>query len=163
MLKTHPDIEKMIRVLGKIESQAAQLRWAKNRPWTMKTHIWFENSLPMVDLHDLNTKLSKQCIKKILPLGTDFQSGAVCFITGIGKNSNLKPATRNMALNLLQKEAQKNKWDVQLQGMGRIVVVFDEEKAPAAAKGKLSKTFWIATIGFVLLLLGSLLHSCWPK
>ena len=163
MLQTHPDIEVICSVLPKIESEASRLRWAKNRPWTLKTHVWFENSLPMVDLHDLNAKLAKKSLQSILQAHSKIETGAICFITGVGKNSNIKPAMRNMVLNLLHKAAQKNDWDVQLQGMGRVIIVFDPEKAPAAATGKLPKVFWFAVVGFILLLLGSMFHSCWPK
>jgi len=117
----------------------------------------------MVDLHDLNTKIARNCVKSILEQHESIETGAVCFITGVGKNSNKQPAMRSMVLKLLHKQAKKKGWEVQLQGMGRIIIIFDATKAPASATGQLPKVFWVAAAVFILLLLGSLLHSCWPK
>ena len=88
------DLNHVFSILKRVEEKAKTLRWSKTRPWKRSTHVWYESELLVVDLHDLNTKLAKETIHQCLDTLDKFETGALCFVTGMGKNS-----PRNFAKN----------------------------------------------------------------
>jgi hypothetical protein len=159
------DLKHIYSILKRVEEKSKTLRWAKDRPWKRSTHIWYEGALLVIDLHDLNTKLAKESIEHCLDTIKKFETGALCFVTGIGKNSagNLAK-NREMVCKLLSKRAKKNEeWEVHSHGMGRTVLIFNKEKAPSSATGRISTELKVGMVLFLFLLVLSSLHNCWPQ
>ena len=165
MSELSADVQNLYSILKRIEERAKVLRWAKDRPWKRSTHIWYEGELLVVDLHDLNSKLAKESVESCLDAAKKFQTGALCFVTGIGKNSPGNFAkNREMVYKILQKRLQKNtEWEIHSPGMGRLILVFNKENAPKAATGQLSTELKAGMVLFGFLLVLSMLHSCWPQ
>ena len=165
MNEASPDFLHLCSILKNVEERSKILKWSKSRPWRRNTHIWYESELLVIDLHDLNAKLAKETIYQCLDTLDTFETGALCFITGMGKNSPGNFAkNRKMVLELLQKKAQKNEsWSIHSPGMGRIVLVFNPEKAPRSATGQLAPELKLAIGLFVFMLVFSMFHSCWPQ
>lgn len=165
MNEASADVIHLFSILQRIEEKSNVLRWAKNRPWRRKTHIWYESELLVIDLHDLNTKLAKESVQQCLDTLDQFETGALCFVTGAGKNSPGNVAKiRKTVMNILQKKARKNEsWAIHSPGMGRVVLVFQPEKAPRAATGQISMELKVGMVLFAIMLLLSMLHSCWPQ
>ena len=165
MSSLESDISALYGALKRIEREAEKLRWADKRPWKRKTHVWVESEIIVVDFHDLNTKLMKEAFEASVRVAKSFQSGAISFISGIGKHSaGNYSKNREILIKKLDKLVQnKSSWQWHSHGMGRFVLITDLEKAPPTATGKLSSTMKMAIIGFVVLLIISVLHSMWPK
>ena len=165
MNEASPDVLHLFSILKRVEEKSKVLRWAKERPWRRKTHIWYESELLVVDLHDLNTKLAKETVHHCLDTLPQFETGALCFVTGMGKNSTGNVAkNKKVVKNILQKRARKNEsWAIHSPGMGRVVLVFEPERAPRAATGQISWELKLGMIIFALMLVFSMLHSCWPQ
>ena len=165
MNEASPDIHHLFSILQNVEEKSKILKWAKTRPWRRSTHLWYESELLVIDLHDLNTKLAKETVLKCLDTLDQFETGALCFVTGMGKNSPGNFAkNRKMVLNLLTKKSRKNEsWDIHSPGMGRITLVFNQERAPRSATGQLAPGLKFGIGLFAFMLIFSMLHSCWPQ
>ncbi|MAA79605.1 MAG: hypothetical protein CL916_10130 [Deltaproteobacteria bacterium] len=165
MNEVSPDVVHLFSILKQVEERSKILKWAKTRPWRRSTHIWYESELLVVDLHDLNTKLAKESIHQCLDTLDEFETGALCFVTGMGKNSPGNVAkNRKMVMNLLRKKARKKEsWSIHSPGMGRITLVFNPDKAPRSATGQLAPELKFAIGLFAFMLVFSMLHSCWPQ
>jgi len=159
------DLKTVYKILKSVEERAKALPWARKRPWKRGTHVWYEYDLLVVDLHDLNTKLAKDTLSRFVDAAEDFDTGAICFVTGIGKHSaGGFSKNREMVIKSLQKLARKKEnWSIYSQGNGRIVLVFNKEAAPKSATGKLDPTLKAGIAIFIFLLLMSSLQHCWPK
>ena len=90
------DVERLTRVLSPIDDLARRQRWDDERPWRVATHLWVEDGLVVVDLHDLGAKSAKKLMRAVLDeLQVDgMQSGALAFVTGRGRHSSGGPAAR---------------------------------------------------------------------
>ena len=165
MIDIHKDIKSLYAALKRVERQAEDLRWADKRPWFRKTHIWIERGLIVLDFHDLNTKLMKEAFKESVRIAKDFETGAICYISGVGKHSEGGfSKNKEILMKMLDKEVSKKKdWEWQPHGMGRMVLIIDKEKAPPSATGKLSPTMKFAIGAFAVLVIFSILHNMWPK
>ena len=153
------DIERISALLEDIVYEARKLPWAAERPWRTKTHIWVEAQMPTIDLHDLNVRLAKKVFRAVLKEPENIEAGAVCFVTGIGKNSLGDSPLRNFAIDFLSKRAYENDWGFHPMGPGRLVLVVDPEKAPASATGALPRYFWYCVAGFIALFVFALLNK----
>lgn len=165
MNEASPDVLHLFSILKHVEDRSKLLKWSKTRPWSRGTHIWYESELLVIDLHDLNAKLAKETIHRCLDTLDTFETGALCFVTGMGKNSPGNFAkNRKMVMGLLQKKARKEEsWSIHSQGMGRVTLVFDAQRAPRSATGQLSPELKLGIGLFGFMLLFSALHSCWPQ
>ena len=147
------DIERIQSVLKQVASEAMQLSWYQERPWRTDTHVWMHKGLPMVDLHDLNTKLAKKTLRLLIREAEAINAGAICFITGVGRGSIGGPTIRNMSIGILGDKAAAKGWGFHPMGDGRLVIIIDPEKAPPISTGQMSPFLWGGMIGFGLLLL----------
>jgi len=159
------DIQVMFSKLKSIEERAKSLRWSDKRPWKRKTHIWYEHDLLILDLHDLNSKLAKESVKRCVQSVKNFETGALCFITGIGKHSaGGFSKNSEMILKLLNKLSKKQEeWEIHSHGMGRLVLVFNKEKAPKRAKGRIDPTIKAGIVIFLIIMIMSSLNSYLPQ
>lgn len=165
MSELSSDVQNLYSILKRVEESAKILRWAKERPWKRSTHIWYEGELLVIDLHDLNSKLAKESVESCLNSVKKLETGALCFVTGIGKNTPGNFAkNREMVYKILQKRLQKEQsWEIHSPGMGRLILVFNKDTAPKSATGQLSMELKVGIVFFAILLILSLLHSCWPQ
>lgn len=146
-------LEKAQDELWEIPREAKSLPWADKRAWAFKTHLWFENDMLVVDLHDLNVKLARKVIKKIIRKAEKWDVGCVCFVTGVGKHSDDKAKIRPMAIGLLQDISSDKGWRLLSGTQGRLSVILDEERAPQEVTAKLSKTMMFGVYIFLALIL----------
>ena len=160
-MEPRDDIALLRGMLEEISLDARQLPWAATQPWKESSHIWMEKGLPVVDLHDLNAKLAKRVVRKCLRKASELEAGALCIITGIGRNSIGEATLRNISIDMIGKAASENGWGFHPMGPGRLVLVIDPERAPPSATGRLSKTFMFWVYVFILALFGFLFRSCW--
>ncbi len=141
------DLKRLSAALAKLERSSRDLAWAEERPWRRKSHLWLEGDLVVVDLHDLDVKHAKRLVDQV-PFDK-LQSGAICFITGRGRHSvSGKSAIRNAISGILGGIARRRGWRLSPAGPGRLHLVLDEARAPAAASGQLGPLFWIGVLGF---------------
>ena len=147
------DVSRIQEQLIRVERDAKKLPWAAERPWTRQTHVWWENDMPIVDLHDLGVSLGRKSVRQVGRIAGKLESGAVCFVTGVGKNSmgpsKMRAATQSVLGDMTDK---KDGWWFRPLGPGRFVLITDEDKAPRAAKGELGPLFWGGVIFFLVLL-----------
>ena len=155
------DVEQLQEAFRDIESEAKLLPWADENPWRLRTHVGIENSVPIVDLHGLSSKLAKKLLRAYIRLANKMEAGACIFITGQGAHSLGEPTLRKIAISVLGAAAQEKGWGFHSRGPGRVVVITDPNKAPFHASGKLGPVFWWSAGLFVFLLLFFLLRSCY--
>ena len=139
--------------LWEIPREAKQLPWANQRAWDFSTHLWFEQDMLVVDLHDLNVKLARKVIKAVCRNAQKWDVGCVCFVTGVGKHSEDKAKIRPMAIGLLQDISSEKGWGLLSGTQGRLSVILDEERAPQQVTAKLSKTMMFGVYLFLGLIL----------
>lgn len=128
-----------------MEAIARAQRWDEERPWRPRTHLWLEEALLVVDLHDLGAKGSKALVAIAIALARDpgLDSGAICFVTGRGRRSRGKPVLGELVgRRLLNAAGDEEEWSVHPLGAGRVALVTDPSKAPARASNRLGLGFW---------------------
>ena len=130
MQATTHDIRLLFDALEGVEKDSKGLRWAKERPWRRQSHIWEENGLPVIDLHDLNAGLTKKIIRAIEAVSDEFRTGGVVFITGVGRHSVGVPVLRQVVSGSLMRFEQQKGWRHRDVGGGRVLLVMDESQIP---------------------------------
>ena len=81
----------------------------------------------------------------------------MCFVTGAGRHTGGRSTLKDAVAAELQRLASTNGWAVRSRGRARFLLIWDMNRAPAAASGELGGLFW----GFVLLLLGGIGAVVW--
>jgi hypothetical protein len=138
--------------MASIEEGARTLRWAKERPWRGESHVWTEDGLPVVDLHDLNVRLAREAVRITLGIAADLECGAICFVTGRGRHSIGPPALRGMVASELRTGcAEHPSWSQRAGHAGRWMLITDPNRAPRVATGQLGPAFWTMVILFLCL------------
>ena len=158
-----PDIDFLQSQLTQIAVEARKLPWYKERPWSTDSHVWREKGVPIIDLHDLNTRLARKVIKATGRKVGELETGCLCYVTGVGSHSMGDSPIAKMATGILSDIASHNKWGFHPLGPGRLVIISDPEKAPDAATGKLGRIWWVGIAFFFVLFFFVLLRSCWPN
>ena len=141
------DVARLRAALAPIEQAATGLHWAQQRPWRAETHVFWQSAVPTVDLHDLNAKLARQLVGRVVELH-DVSAGAVCLVTGRGRHSMGQGVLGKVVGSALRKAAAGTDWQVRPAGASRWVVVFDRDNAPAAATGALGWGLWLLALAF---------------
>lgn len=146
------DLTRVRQALHPITEASRTLAWARERPWTPETHVWLEHGAPCVDLHDLSVKLGQQAVEIVAKLAPALSTGAALFITGRGKHSvdGRSQLAAGVEETLARLEAEHG-WSYRPQSRGRLVLLTDESRAPAALSGRLGIGFWAASAVFTLL------------
>ena len=141
------DIRLLSDALKPIEQDAKGLHWAKERPWKCSSHLWPENGIPVIDLHDLNAKLTKRIIGCVRSETDALQTGGVVFVTGVGRHSVGLPVLRQVVQGSLLRLERDEGWRQRDGGGGRILLVMDEARIPSFWR---AQTPWLATLFFVV-------------
>lgn len=142
------DVGRLRQALHGVEGASTALRWASERPWRTDTHVFWQSSVPTVDLHDLNAKLAKRVVAEVVAIEADLTSGAVCLVTGLGRRSTGPAVLGKVVSGALRRAAQDTDWEVRPAGAARWMVIFDPSAAPAAATGALGWGFWLLVVLF---------------
>lgn len=135
-----------------MEDIARSQRWDAERPWRTDTHLWIEDGLLVVDLHDLGAKGTKALLRIAVALAhkPGLDGGAICFVTGRGRRSRGKPVLGELVgRRLLSAANDVAAWSVHPLGAGRVALVTDPDKAPARARNQLGIGFWLMVVGFL--------------
>lgn len=124
------DIRTLHDALDGVEKDSKGLRWAKERPWRRSSHIWEENGLAVIDLHDLNAGLTKKIVRAVDSVSEELKAGGVVFITGVGRHSVGVPVLRRVVSGALMRFEQQKGWRHRDVGGGRLLLVIDEARIP---------------------------------
>ena len=152
------DVRRIQHALTRIERDARKLPWNKERAWKTDSHVWVEDGMPVVDLHDLSVSLGKKVVNRVMKL--TIGAGAVSFITGQGNNSIGPGQMKSMVSSLLMKASRSNEdWSFRPDGPGRFVLITDPERAPRFAQTSLPGGFWILIAIFFAALLFAILNN----
>lgn len=156
MSTSRDDLATLRRALQPHERAADEQPWAEERPWRTKTHLWWENDLVVVDLHDLGAQIAREVIRSVLAERPE--RGGVIFVHGRGKRSAGKTVLRG----LLHKEldvarAENPQTSYRLAGSGRTVWISDPDRAPRWAKGHWGPgviAWWLSLLAAAAVALG---------
>ena len=149
------DVERIRGDLSSIAKEARGLDWSDKRPWTTATHVFWEASVPTVDLHDLNAKLAKGAV--LAACQHEPETGAIFFITGRGRRSVGPGVLGGVVKSELKHLCRGKTWSFRPAGPGKYVLITDRSKAPGSATGALGPLFWL----FVAVLLAGLAAVVW--
>ncbi len=72
------DVVRLREALAEIEVAARGLRWAKERPWRVASHVFWEAQLPTIDAHDLSAKLLKRVLNCVVSQSVPDTQGPKC-------------------------------------------------------------------------------------
>ena len=146
------DIPLLRRSLEDVETRAKSLSWSERRPWKTTTHVWSEHDLPVIDLHDLNVRLARSAVRRLIDIAPRMSAGAICLITGRGRHSMGPPALRGMVASELRKACEAEpEWRQRPGHAGRWMLITDPARAPHIATGELGIWFWIGMVLFLAL------------
>ncbi len=144
------DVEQIAGLLGPIEDVARAQRWDDERPWRISTHLWVEEGLVVIDLHDLGAKGAKKLLRAVLAhvQAAGMASGALAFVTGRGRHSVGSPVLRELVGRRLHDVIEaRSDWSMHVIGAGRICLVTDARRAPRRATNTLGWGFWLLVAG----------------
>jgi hypothetical protein len=146
-----PDLIRLRERLRPVEDGAAELPWARERPWKGTTHTWIEQDLLVVDLHDLDVATSRQVLQAVEAEAPHLTSGAVAFVTGRGRHSLGPGVLHEVMRRELALLRHRHGWGHVPGGPGRQILVLDASRAPARVTGRLPWAFWVGMAAFLVL------------
>lgn len=146
-----PDLIRLRERLRPVEDGAADLPWARERPWRGETHTWVEGDLLVVDLHDLDVATSRQVLRAVESEAPHLASGAVAFVTGRGRHSLGPGVLHEVMRRELALLRRRHGWGHVPAGSGRQVLVLDPARAPGRVTGRLPWAFWAGVLVFLAL------------
>lgn len=147
------DLTRVREELVEVEQRARDLRWAKERPWRTASHVWDDDGMITVDLHDLNAALTKVIIAVIAESARDLKSGGIVFVTGQGRHSVGLPVLRQVVVGSLVRLERSHGWRQRDIGPGRVLLVVNEDRVPARYRE--GTPLWVVVFfGVFLLALG---------
>ena len=125
------DLARVRKALVSVERDAQDLRWADERPWHCESHVWDDDGMITVDLHDLNAALTKSLVAVLAGFVLDLHSGGIIFITGQGRHSVGLPVLRQVVVGALVRLERSHGWRQRDIGPGRVLLVVNEARVPA--------------------------------
>lgn len=147
-----PDVQRLRRSLASLSREAKDQRWDGERPWRARTHVWDEQGVVVVDLHDLKVALAKKVVDRVVDCAGDLEGGAVIFVTGVGRHSAGKAVLPDVVAGKLQAVAAERGWTARPGPAGRQVLVLDAERAPSHLRGGVS---WAAAAMLLFMVLAA--------
>ncbi len=146
-----PDLARLRERFRPLEDDAAELPWARERPWRGETHTWLEGDLVVIDLHDLDVATSRRVLQAVASEAPYLASGAVAFVTGRGRHSLGPGVLHEVMRRELALLRRQHGWGHVPAGPGRQILVLDPARAPARVTGRLPWAFWVGVLVFVAL------------
>jgi hypothetical protein len=144
------DVDRYRASLAPLEVDAAEQRWAKERPWRVHTHVGEHSGMAVVDLHDLSAAVARRAVREVVANPPD--AGAVVFVFGRGRHT-LGPSQvlRGVVVKELRRACEDEEaWSYRMLGPARTVWITDRARAPRAATGEWG---WGVPVLLALLLL----------
>ncbi len=141
------DLQVLAERLQAVQAAATGLPWAAQRPWLVETHLWTEEGVPTIDLHDLGKALARQVVDHVAEVGEDLRTGAVRLITGRGRHSLGAAVLPNVVAAALEEHAALHGWQIRGGRPGCLVLITDPQRAPSIATGGLGWGFWLIALG----------------
>jgi hypothetical protein len=152
------DVHRFQQSLGRVERDARKLPWASERQWKTDTHLWAEDGVPVVDLHDLSVSLGRKVTERVIKM--TISAGAVVFITGQGRNSIGPAQMKGAVASILSDAVASNAgWSFRPDGPGRFVLITDPERAPRVAQTSLPIGFGMLIAALASALLFAILNN----
>ncbi|MEZ4239171.1 MAG: hypothetical protein R3F59_24060 [Myxococcota bacterium] len=143
------DPDDVVRIRGRlrgVEREAKGQAWAKERPWRRESHVWWEQGVPVVDLHDLGAALARQAVREVLEVPAG--AGAVVFVHGRGRHSVGPQVLAGVVAKELDRAcAETRGWRYRRIGAARTVWVSDPRRAPDWATGRWGPLVWAGWLG----------------
>jgi hypothetical protein len=137
-----PGLRRARSTLSGLSRAAQQQDWDAERPWRARTHVWEEDGVLVVDLHDLKLRLAKKAVDLVVAAAPELGHGAVIFVTGRGRHSVGKAVLPEAIASKLQAVvAEHPGWQTRPGPAGRLVLVIDPALAPRHLQGGMS---WLA-------------------
>lgn len=130
------ELTRLRQALRPVETAAKEQPWAKERPWRGRTHVFEEDGVLVVDLHDLKANLAKRAVQATVKLGSPVAGGLV-FVVGQGGRRG-KPAgvLGDVVTSALGAHCKKVPgWSVRRVSAGRVAWITDRKRAPAQLTG----------------------------
>ena len=145
------DDRRVADALADVATAARDQDWDADRPWRLRSHLWWEGGVLVVDLHDLKAGLARRAVQAVVGCAAQLETAAVVFVTGRGRHSigrGVLPGVVTTALR--QAVADNENWSF-TPSAGRLTLVLDPARAPASATGRLGWMFWTGVAAFVVL------------
>jgi len=152
------DLQRLAEHLAPVETGAVRLPWGKQRPWRTATHLWVRGRVLTVDLHDLGRALALQVVDALPWAAENLDTGALRLITGRGRHSVTGPVLPGLVRDRLRELSEDHDWTWRMDGAGRLVVIWDPDRAPPAARGALPLWIWLWLAGMAAVLLATCLR-----
>lgn len=154
------DVGILRKRLRSVQADATGLAWAKERPWRVSTHVFWQAEMPTVDGHDLNAKLMKRVLAEVLDVAPSLRTGAVLVVTGRGRHSlGAGSVLAQIVQGTLGRAAAEQGWHLTSWGPAAWVLVVDPAKAPRTATGGGGWGLWLLFVGFVAAAAAAVLHE----
>jgi len=125
------DLTRVREALVSVEEGARDLRWADDRPWHPESHVWNDDGMITIDLHDLNAALTKSVVAVVAGFVLELQSGGIIFVSGKGRHSIGLPVLRQVVLGALIRLERTHGWRQRDIGPGRVLLVVNEDRVPS--------------------------------
>lgn len=137
------DVGRYRQALRPVEAAAKALPWANERRWRAAERVWWEDRLPVIDLHDLGAREARDVLRVVLDQPPE--AGAVVLIHGRGRHSlGASAPLRGVVQQELKRACgEVPEWSWRGLGPGRTVWITDRSRAPAAATGGWSPWLWL--------------------
>lgn len=141
------DVDRLREALSEVETSARMLRWADERPWTVRTHVHWSGDLPEIDLHDLDARHARLAVRASTTVR--LQTGALRYVTGRGRHSTGPGGVLgHVVRHELRKMAESRGWRIRPAGAARWLLITDPDNAPPSATGEFGWGMRLLLLGF---------------
>lgn len=152
------EVSRYRKLLRSIEAETRDQPWANERPWRTKTHVWSEDGVVVVDLHDLGAGIARKVVKAMLD--EPAEAGAILLIHGRGRHT---VGASQVLRNVVHKElklacAERSDWSFRMVGSGRTAWISDRKRAPRSVTGDWGLGTWSGLAALVAAVAASLGH-----
>jgi hypothetical protein len=143
------EVARYRKLLRPIEEQARGQRWANERPWKVASHVWSEDGVVVLDLHDLGAGIARDLVRRVLE--EPAAAGALILIHGRGRHS---VGASQVLRNVVHKElklacAEQTAWSFRMMGAGRTAWISDRKRAPRGVTGEWGPGIWVGWAGLL--------------
>jgi hypothetical protein len=153
------EVARYRKLLRPVEDEAKGQRWANERPWHTKTHVWNEDGVVVVDLHDLGAGIARKAVQLLLDVPAE--RGAIVLIHGRGRHS---VGASQVLRNVVHKElklacGERADWSFRMVGAGRTAWISDRKRAPRSVTGEWGLGTWVWLTSLAAAVAASLGHA----
>lgn len=139
-------LDPLLRALREVEGEARELPWAHERAWRVETHVWTEEGVLVIDLHDLSVRLAELAVRQVGEVAGQLSVDRISFVTGVGRRSVGPPKLGRAVKGELARLCKKRGWSYAPGRSGRWELVLDGKGVPS----RLSWPIWLGGLAFGL-------------